>query len=126
MQGLLVRRSQLKVRWSKVREEVRGSVWLLLERGQVLIIVTKLVDVESVNILDVFHQVPGVTEVLAAGGALQDSWDIVHLLQGVILALTGEPQLTVVTLVGQQRGDRVEAQPEIQISNINHCYNHNS
>ena len=103
MQVWLVRRSQLKVRWSKVREEVRGSVWLLLERGQVLIIVTKLVDVESVNILDVFHQVPGVTEVLSAGGALQDSGDIVQLLQGVVLAFTGEPQLTVVTLVGQQR-----------------------
>ena len=118
MQGLLVRRSQLKVRWSKVREEVRGSVWLLLERGQVLIIVTKLVDVESVNILDVFHQVPGVTEVLATAGALEDSRNVVQLLQLVLLALTGEPQLAVVTLVGQQRGDRVETQPERIILNF--------
>ena len=85
---------------------------MLLERGQVLIIVTKLVDIESVNILDVFHQVPGVTEVLAAAGALQDPRDIVQLIQLVILALTGEPQLTVVTLVVEQRGDRVETQPE--------------
>ena len=85
---------------------------MLLERGQVLIIITKLVDVESVNVLDVLHQVPGVAEVLAAAGALQDPRDIVQLIQLVILALTGEPQLTVVTLVVEQRGDRVETQPE--------------
>ena len=88
---------------------------VLLERCHVLIIITKLVDVEGVDILDMLHEVPGVTEVLAAAGALQDSGDVVQLLQGVILALTGEPQLTVVSLVGQQRGDRVEAQPEIKI-----------
>ena len=85
---------------------------MLLERCHVLIIITKLVDVESVNILDVLHQVPGVTEVLTTAGALQDPRDVVQLLQLVILALTGEPQLTVVTLVAEQRGDRVETQPE--------------
>ena len=90
---------------------------VLLERCHVLIIITKLVDVESVNVLDVLHQVPGVTEVLATAGALQDPGNVLQLLQRVFLTLTGEPQLTVVTLVGQQRGDRVEAQPEIQISN---------
>ena len=85
---------------------------MLLERGQVLIIITKLVDVESVNVLDVLHQVPGVTEVLATAGALEDPRDVVQLLQLVILALTGEPQLTVVTLVAEQGADRVETQPE--------------
>ena len=85
---------------------------VLLERGQVLIIITKLVDVESVNVLDVLHQVPGVTEVLATAGALEDPRDVVQLLQLVILALTGEPQLTVVALVGEQGADRVETQPE--------------
>ena len=85
---------------------------VLLERGQVLIIITKLVDVESVNVLDVLHQVPGVAEVLATAGALEDARDVVQLLQLVILALTGEPQLAVVTLVGEQRGDGVETQPE--------------
>ena len=85
---------------------------VLLERGQVLIIITKLVDVESVNVLDVLHQVPGVTEVLVTAGALEDPRDVVQLLQLVILALTGEPQLTVVALVCEQGADRVETQPE--------------
>ena len=85
---------------------------MLLERGQVLVIITKLVDVESVNILDVLHQVPGVTEVLATAGALEDPRDVVQLLQLVILAFTGEPQLAVVTLVAEQGADRVETQPE--------------
>ena len=71
------------------------------------------------NVLDVLHQVPGIAEVLAAAGALQDPRDIVQLLQLVILALAGEPQLTVVTLVVEQRGDRVETQPELSISNRN-------
>ena len=64
------------------------------------------------NVLDVLHQVPGVAEVLATAGALEDARDVVQLLQLVILALTGEPQLAVVTLVGEQRGDGVETQPE--------------
>ena len=91
---------------------------VLLERCHVLIIITKLVDVEGVDILDMLHEVPGVTEVLATAGALQDPGNVLQLLQRVFLTLTGEPQLTVVTLVGQQRGDRVETQPERTILNI--------
>ena len=91
---------------------------MLLERCHVLIIITKLVDVEGVDILDMLHQVPGVTEVLATAGALQHPGNVLQLLQRVLLALTGEPQLAVVTLVGQQRGDRVETQPERTILNI--------
>ena len=70
------------------------------------------------NILDVLHQVPGIAEVLATAGTLQHPGDVVQLLQLVLLALTGEPQLAVVTLVGQQGGDRVETQPERTLSNI--------
>ena len=91
---------------------------MLLERCHVLIIITKLVDVEGVDILDMLHEVPGVTEVLATAGALQHPGNVLQLLQRVLLALTGEPQLAVVTLVGQQRGDRVETQPERTILNI--------
>ena len=90
---------------------------MLLERCHVLIIITKLVDVEGVDILDMLHEVPGVTEVLATAGALQHPGNVLQLLQRVLLALTGEPQLAVVTLVGQQRGDRVETQPERTILN---------
>ena len=64
------------------------------------------------------HEVPRVTEVLATAGALQHPGNVLQLLQRVLLALTGEPQLAVVTLVGQQRGDRVETQPERTLSNI--------
>ena len=91
---------------------------MLLERCHVLIIITKLVDVEGVDILDMLHEVPGVTEVLATAGALQHPGNVLQLLQRVLLALTGEPQLAVVTLVGQQRGDRIETQPERTILNI--------
>ena len=91
---------------------------MLLERCHVLIIITKLVDVEGVDILDMLHEVPGVTEVLATAEALQHPGNVLQLLQRVLLALTGEPQLAVVTLVGQQRGDRIETQPERTILNI--------
>ena len=90
---------------------------MLLEPGHVLIIVAQLVDVESVDVLDVLHQVPGVGEVLAAGVALEDRRDVLQLL---LLALAGEPQLAVVSLVGEQRVDGVETQPEIlQMSSSN-------
>ena len=81
---------------------------MLLEPGHVLIVVTQLVDVESVDVLDVLHQVPGVGEVLAAGVALKDRW----VVQLVLLALAGEPQLAVVPLVGEEGGDGVKTQSE--------------
>ena len=81
---------------------------MLLDRGHVLIIVTQLVDVESVDVLDVLHQVPGVGEVLAAGVALKDRW----VVQLVLLALAGEPQLAVVPLVSEEGGDGVKTQSE--------------
>ena len=79
---------------------------MALDSGHVLIIVTQLVDVHSVHVLDVLHQVPGVCEVLATAGALQDRGDVV--VQGLLLALAGESELTVVPLVGQQGIDGVE------------------
>ena len=56
------------------------------------------------DVLDVLHQVPGVGEVLAAGVTGEDR-RVVDLL---VLALAGEPQLAVVLLVTQQGGDGVE------------------
>ena len=47
---------------------------MLLEPGHVLIIVTQLVDVESVDVLDVLHQVPGVGEAKGAVAALKVRW----------------------------------------------------
>ena len=60
-----------------------------------------------------FHEVPGVIKVLAAGGA-GDHFRHGAVVQpglGVTLTLASEPQLAVVALVCDQTGDRVKTHP---------------
>ena len=99
----------------------------------ILIIVTELIDIESVNILNsesclqklyfvkvsylnMFHEVPRVIKVLAAGGA-GDHIGHAAVVQslGVGLALAGEPQLAVVALVCDQACDGVKTHSTKQI-----------
>ena len=60
-----------------------------------------------------FHEVPGVVKVLAAGGAGDHLGHaaVVQPVRGVCLALAGEPQLAVMALVSDQTCDRVKTHP---------------